>query len=134
MVMPVSDIIPTTSPVSYPHLWQVGQTKWLHWDGNTNTLLQRNIGQAMGLGAVYDPKTKTSTVLPHELYILDELSRKLKAPPWPKFLGAIDQAKADRESSLQQAMSPVPHGPGQPRREIREKIYPWIRSGPIRFA
>ncbi len=125
MVMPVSDIIPTTSPVSYPHLWQVGQTKWLHWDGNTNTLLQRNIGQAMGLGAVYDPKTKTSTVLPRELYILDELTRKLKPPAWPAaVLGAIDGEKAARGKALYATHCLQCHTrPDNPDVATREKIY-----------
>ncbi len=101
MVFPPVDYIPTTSPVSYPHLWQVGQTVWFHWDGNTNSLLQRNIGQSMGLGAVYDPKTNSSTVLPYELYRLDELTRRLTPPAWPaEMLGAIDTKKAERGRTL----------------------------------
>ncbi len=51
LVFPRSDAIAADSPVSYPELWLVNQTYWLHWDGNTNSLIQRNIGQALGQGA-----------------------------------------------------------------------------------
>ena len=44
------------SPVSFPFLWNVPDTiqqreageelRWIHYDGNTNSILERNIGQA----------------------------------------------------------------------------------------
>ncbi len=42
--------LPTTAPVSYPHLWGVAGLQWLHWDSNSTSILERNLGQALGLG------------------------------------------------------------------------------------
>src|SRR5262249_30665985 len=53
---------PLTAPINYPHLWDIGRTSWYHWDGSTNSLLERNVGQALGLGAVFDRSTVVSTV------------------------------------------------------------------------
>ena len=43
---------PFTAPVSVPHLWGTSRKKWLHWNSNTNSALQRNIAQAVGMGAL----------------------------------------------------------------------------------
>ena len=48
---------PSNAPVSYPHLWNFERVTWLHWDANTTSVLERNIGQALGLGAVLDRAT-----------------------------------------------------------------------------
>jgi hypothetical protein len=56
LIFPPSEFIPANSPVSYPHIWQLEQTVWLHWDGNTNSVMERNIGQSLGLGAVSTPR------------------------------------------------------------------------------
>jgi hypothetical protein len=58
------------SPVSFPFIWSVPDNVgrkpadfgWIHYDGNTNSILERNIGQALGMGAVFDPKTYESTL------------------------------------------------------------------------
>jgi hypothetical protein len=84
----------TTAPVSFPHLWSLNQTIWLHWDNNTTSLLERNVGQAIGLGAVYNDQTFESTVLVDHLLELEKLARKIKAPAWPAAFGKIDDAKA----------------------------------------
>ncbi|HTM50215.1 MAG TPA: di-heme-cytochrome C peroxidase [Bryobacteraceae bacterium] len=91
------------SPVSFPFIWGVpdpaaqpdGQITWIHYDGNTNSILERNIGQALGMGAVYDPRTFESTLRIANLHRLEALTRKLSPPKWPAaLLGPIDQAKA----------------------------------------
>ena len=92
------------SPVSFPFIWDVPDTTqqrsgtatvWIHYDGNTNSILERNIGQALGLGAVFDPKTYESTLRIANLHRLEVLTHKLNAPKWPAdMLGPIDQAKA----------------------------------------
>ncbi len=95
------DPVPPTAPVSYPHLWQVADTYWFHWDGNTNSLMQRNVGQAVGMGAVYDPKTWSSTVLPRNIDKLEKTLHKLKPPEWPEeMLGPIDKEKFARGEVL----------------------------------
>ncbi len=92
------------SPVSFPFIWDVPDTTqqrsgaesvWIHYDGNTNSILERNIGQALGLGAVFDPKTYESTLRIANLHRLEVLTHKLQPPKWPAdILGPVDEAKA----------------------------------------
>ena len=72
--------IPLNSPVSFPHLWGVGQLKWFHWDGNTNSFMERNIGQAMGLGAIADLETGASTISASNIHTLETLFSQLTPP------------------------------------------------------
>ena len=99
------------SPVSFPFIWNVPDTaqqrapgeepRWIHYDGNTNSILERNIGQALGMGAVYDPKTYESTLRIANLHRLEVLTHKLQPPVWPAdILGAIDQAKAQKGEAI----------------------------------
>jgi len=99
------------SPVSFPFLWDVPDTtqqraaneqpRWIHYDGNTNSILERNIGQALGMGAVFDPKTYESTLRIGNLHRLEVLTHKLQPPVWPSdVLGPIDQAKAQSGEAI----------------------------------
>jgi hypothetical protein len=99
------------SPVSFPFIWNVPDTtqqrnpgdqpRWIHYDGNTNSILERNIGQALGMGAVYDPRTYESTIRIANLHRLEVLTHKLQPPAWPAdILGAIDQAKAQKGEGI----------------------------------
>jgi mono/diheme cytochrome c family protein len=107
LVFPTSDAIPADSPVSYPALWMVNQTFWLHWDGNTNSVIERNIGQALGQGAPFEPVGQGnyhSKVQPANIHNLEWIVRDLTPPDWPAPLfGAIDQAKAARGRAIYQA-------------------------------
>jgi hypothetical protein len=98
------DAVPMQSPVSFPFIWDVpDNTKersatdfiWIHYDGNTNSILERNIGQALGMGAVYNPDTYESTLRIVNLSRLELLTHKLEAPKWPAdIFGLIDASKA----------------------------------------
>jgi mono/diheme cytochrome c family protein len=98
------DAVPMRSPVSFPFIWDVPDstqqrsgtgTLWIHYDGNTNSILERNIGQALGMGTVYDPRTYESTLRIANLHQLEVLIHKLKAPKWPaEIFGPIDETKA----------------------------------------
>ena len=97
------------SPVSFPFIWSVPDNigrkpadfRWIHYDGNTNSILERNIGQALGMGAVFDPKTDESTLRIGNLHQLELLTHKLQPPKWPAdVLGPIDQAKAQRGEQI----------------------------------
>ena len=97
------------SPVSFPFVWNVpdnidrkpGDFKWIHYDGDTNSILERNIGQALGMGAVFDPVTYESTLRIGNLHELEVLTHKLWAPQWPAdVLGAIDENKARQGEQL----------------------------------
>jgi len=97
------------SPVSFPFIWNVPDNvgrkteefKWIHYDGNTNSILERNIGQALGMGAVYDPTTYESTLRIGNLHQLEVLTHKLQPPKWPtEVLGAIDENKAQQGEQI----------------------------------
>jgi hypothetical protein len=62
--------------------------------------MERNIGQALGLGALA-LADGTSTVLPGNLHRLEELARKLPAPRWPEAtLGPIDRKRLANGAKL----------------------------------
>jgi hypothetical protein len=97
------------SPVSFPFIWNVPDNigrkpadfGWIHYDGDTNSILERNIGQSLGMGAVFDPKTYESTLRIGNLHRLEVLTHKLQPPKWPAdVLGAIDEAKAQTGAQI----------------------------------
>jgi hypothetical protein len=88
--------IPADAPVSFPHLWGMERTSWLQWGANTNSVMERNIGQSLGVGANVDADY-TSTVRVDHLSTMEGLSYKIKPPVWPSdLLGPIDEARAAR--------------------------------------
>lgn len=89
-----------TAPVSYPHLWNFERLDWVHWDANTTSVLERNIGQALGLGAVVHPQTFQSTVSLVNLHRLEQLAKKVKPPKWQDTFGAVDAGHAARGQAL----------------------------------
>lgn len=93
--------LPNTAPVSYPFIWDMEKTAWLHYNANTNSVVERNIGQALGLGATFDPKTYDTTVLIENTRDMEWLTYKLTPPAWPEeLLGKIDQTKVGRGKPL----------------------------------
>jgi hypothetical protein len=58
------------------------------------------MGQALGLGAVLDPVTKTSTVSLVNLHRLEELAKKIRAPKWSDTFGSINNALANEGQAL----------------------------------
>jgi cytochrome c peroxidase len=92
---------PTTAPVSYPYLWGMKDTAWLHYNANTNSVVERNIGQALGLGATYDLKSFATTVIIENTRDLEWMAYNLTPPSWPEDLfGKIDADKANRGKAL----------------------------------
>jgi hypothetical protein len=86
---------PSDAPVSFPHIWGMQYTSWLQWGANTNSVMERNIGQSLGVGAAYDPQTFASTVRVDHLAALENLSYKIEAPKWSAdVFGPIDASKA----------------------------------------
>ena len=85
------------APVSTPDIWDMEHTAWLHWGANTNSIIERNLGQALATGVTYDPKTYDSTIDFPAAHTLETLGYKLRRPPWPeKVFGTIDRARAER--------------------------------------
>jgi hypothetical protein len=125
---------PMTAPISYPHLWTLKQTVWLHWDGNTTSVLERNAGQALGLGALFDPTTFDSTlILPH-LDELEQLTLKITPPAWPAAFGTIDPAKAGRGAELFKTHCKECHQPLEPGGNTGDLLFelPKIGTDPLR--
>lgn len=92
---------PLTSPTSIPHLFHVADVDWYHADGNTNSIMQRDVTQAVALGAYVDPGTGESTLLPANIHRLEVLWSKVQSPVWPEeILGAIDRELAAQGAEL----------------------------------
>ena len=92
------NVLPADAPVSFPHLWGMERTSWFQWGVNTNSVIERNIGQALGVGATMQPdKGYSSTVRLDNLHAIEKLQYKLRAPVWPEELfGPIDRVRAER--------------------------------------
>ena len=97
------DAVRMQSPVSFPFIWDVPDNTgtsgpnfvWIHYDGDTNSILERNIGQALGMGALFDKTTFESTLRIKNLHRLEQLIHELKPPKWPAdMVGPIDEGKA----------------------------------------
>lgn len=91
--------LPADAPVSFPHVWGMAYTGWLQWGANTNSVMERNIGQALGVGAIYDSKYR-STVNIENLHQLEDFAYKLQPPVWPDAFPAIDRARAESGRAL----------------------------------
>ncbi|HET7217111.1 MAG TPA: di-heme-cytochrome C peroxidase [Vicinamibacterales bacterium] len=92
--------LPADAPVSIPHVWGMEYTGWLQWGANTNSVMERNIGQALGVGALLDAKTFESTVRLDNLHTLEGLAYKITPPTWPDAFPPIDQARAETGRGL----------------------------------
>src|SRR2546427_265710 len=92
---------PQNAPVSFPHMWGIETTAWLQWGANMNSVMERNIGQSLGVGAVFDADTYATTSRLDNLNKLEHLVYRLTPPDWPtQLFGAIDDAKATRGRDL----------------------------------
>ena len=96
------NVLPADAPVSFPHLWGMERTSWFQWGVNTNSVIERNIGQALGVGATMEPdKGYSSTVRVDNLHAMEKLQYKLSSPVWPaELFGAIDTARAERGKKI----------------------------------
>lgn len=71
-----------TAPVSLPWIWGLKYMGNLHYNGNSNSVILRNVGQALGLGAMVTSDKLDSTVNVHNLDRLENLAHKIKVPEW----------------------------------------------------
>lgn len=127
---------PNTAPIAYPHLWGFSNVEWLHWNGNTTSVLLRNMGQALGVGAVV-ASDHTSTLQFEALHSLEELAKKIEAPAWPSFFPPIDtdaarkgkKIYADRCEGCHGDIEAPPPPPGEVR-AVKEFALDDIRTDP----
>ncbi len=84
--------ITLSAPVRFPFLWEIPVISWYHWDGNTTSALERNVGEAIGVGVVVDMDTKESTLQLDNLITLEGYATNLPVPAWPEdVFGKIDR-------------------------------------------
>ncbi|MBC8289917.1 MAG: hypothetical protein H8E37_06335 [Planctomycetes bacterium] len=97
----VKNMVPVNAPVSTPQLWNVDEYAWLHWNANTNSVIQRSIGESIGVGATFelDPAV-TSVPIVHQMHIEQQILKVLP-PQWPgKLFGEPDEKKVARGKEL----------------------------------
>jgi hypothetical protein len=96
---------PQNAPVSLSYIWGMEHTHWLQWGANMNSVMERNIGQSLGVGAVFNPATFATTSRLDNLNTLEHFAYKLTPPSWPvAVFGAIDEASASRGRDLYDRM------------------------------
>ena len=80
------------APVSIPHLFEYATFEWVHWDGNSSSVVGRDYAQAIALGGEFIAETLETSILPRNIIELEITAQSLKAPEWPtEILGAIDK-------------------------------------------
>ncbi len=111
------------APVSYPYLWNIWKFDWVQYNGSVAQPLARNIGEALGVGAIAPLRSDMLEPLPvNERYRssvsiaglqrIEHGLQKLTPPRWPQeILGPIDQNKAMRGEALFKQYCQGCHGP-----------------------
>ncbi|HEY2993884.1 MAG TPA: hypothetical protein VGM22_13785 [Methylomirabilota bacterium] len=83
------------SPVKFGIVWNLADRRWVHWDGNTDSPISRNLLASLGLGA---PLTGTRGWVDYAAVKRQtDLSEGIRAPRWPF---AVDDAMAARGRGL----------------------------------
>jgi len=86
------------APVKYGVAWNLEGRRWVHWDGNTQSPIGRNLLASLGLGA---PLLGKRGLLDFTTIVRQtELSEKIRAPRYPF---TIDQPAAGRGAALYRA-------------------------------
>ena len=130
------------APVSYPFVWNIWKFDWVQYNGSVAQPLARNIGEALGVGAVIPllddngnplPKEQrfTSSVRVDDLNLIEETLRELKPPKWPsKILGEIDQQKAAQGKALFNQYCQECHGP-HPASKAKQMASAPLKKSPL---
>jgi mono/diheme cytochrome c family protein len=111
------------APVSYPYLWNIWKFDWVQYNGSVSQPLARNVGEALGVGAIAPLLDDMRRPLPPEdrfrssvdiagLQRIEHALQLLRPPRWPEeLLGAIDRDKAARGEALFRQRCQGCHGP-----------------------
>lgn len=129
------DWVSSDAAVGFPSIWDISKKSVYHYTANTNSLLVRNIGQAMGLGALFLDDNGDSTVNMHNLAELEELAGKIPYPDWNKVFAedakkdesfVIDLEKVQRGKQIYQQNCATCHSPnlvGPQKNLVEYKVY-----------
>jgi cytochrome c5 len=111
------------APVSYPYLWNIWKFDWVQYNGSVSQPLARNVGEALGVGAIAPLMSVMHEPLPsiHRyrssvdiggLQRIEHALQLLRPPRWPEeILGAIDRDQATRGEALFKERCQECHGP-----------------------
>ena len=111
------------APVSYPYVWNIWKFDWVQYNGSVAQPLARNVGEALGVGAVTPLLDEDGAPLPPGaryrssvdiagLVRIEHALQLLRPPAWPEdVLGAIDHVKAARGEALFNQRCQECHGP-----------------------
>jgi hypothetical protein len=108
-----SNVNQATGPVDFPYLWDIGKLYWVQYNGSVHQPMARNIGEALGVGAVTnfvnpatgglnpEPARWRTSIPVRNLYAIESLIEKLAPPHWPAdAFGALDRARVARGRTL----------------------------------
>jgi hypothetical protein len=110
LVARMNDPIELTATTSVPHMWSTKYKSLFHWNANTNSVMNRNIGQSFGLGAVLTgPEIEDSASLTEELkhnattnlHNLAKIEKLLYKIQVPKFDSIFPQHTMEDRTTLQ---------------------------------
>lgn len=73
-----------TAAIGYPPIWGIQNKHLMHYTGNTNSVLNRNVGVTMAAGAVFLDDQDNTTVHFDNLHQLENIMYKIEAPQWEK--------------------------------------------------
>jgi mono/diheme cytochrome c family protein len=111
------------APVSYPYLWNIWKFDWVQYNGSVSQPLARNVGEALGVGAIAPLRSDMNEPLPAAerfrssvdiagLTRIEHALQLLQPPRWPEqILGVIDHEKARLGKELFQQRCQGCHGP-----------------------
>ncbi|MEM1089829.1 MAG: di-heme-cytochrome C peroxidase [Pseudomonadota bacterium] len=122
------------APVSFPYVWNIWKFDWVQYTGSVNQPLARNVGEALGVGAMINLTNSygspvpekdrfTSSVDIRDLVKIERTLQQLTPPEWPEdILGPVDPTLAEDGKRLFQDLCQHCHGPHvatQARQEAR---------------
>ena len=111
------------APVSYPYVWNIWKFDWVQYNGSVSQPLARNVGEALGVGAITPLLDDEGKPLPPDerfrssvdiagLQRIEHTLQLLRPPRWPEELfGAVDHVKAERGRELFERHCRECHGP-----------------------
>jgi len=88
------------APIGTPHLFRTRDYDWFHCDGNTNSIMDRNLAQGVALGADVQEDGVTTSLLPKVINQMDETLRLINPPKWPDEFPTINQQLAIKGEEL----------------------------------
>jgi mono/diheme cytochrome c family protein len=109
------------SPVKYGLVWNVENRHWVHWDGNTQSPIGRNLLASLGLGSPLIGKHGQLNFA--RIKRQTDLSEHIRAPRYPF---AIDAAAAKRGAAGYQAHCAACHEGSE---ELNARFYDPVKTG-----